>query len=665
MRRVGSWLISSDEPFTLRRLAGSAGSLADNARFQNLRSRFANDSIFIYFDTDAARRGWLVEMQRQAERSEAAGASGQADAEAGREPSDASAAGEEDEQAAEVEPRRGEEALVIAPNPAPPLGVVVGTERETKGAPASDAERAAAGEEAAGRDGQDEAQGREAPMIDGEPMQSAPPTEAQVAGRHLSAMLGGLFGGIPRLPGAVAAGLSVEGGSFALRVAVENSPAGPSGLIPFLPNIVAGPPIAVETSAAAPASNGILFVTTLDWVRIFDSIVGTADNAATEAEDAPGSADEVGPPAAGPPPSARGAEGDKPPTAEARLALIEKVLGFSLRRDLLPSLGHEVAVSMPFDIFTRRAGAGRLRAEEGAGGKEGEEDAEDAPEPGFVAIVTLNDPDRVRPLVPKLALLLGFAGAAQAAEKRAGYEINTLGSFAYSILGRFLVVSDEPSHVRHAVDAYARGETLAQTDAYRDSTAWQPAQRLAHAYVSPEMMASLIRESKRMAEGSEDPLVISTLPQLDLEPEPITFAAAGDGDVLIHELRLPFSLGRAYAATAVIASREGSNISAETMASAALDSIYYAQLSYKARQDRGRYGTLEELIAEGLVEKSFVRRDDYRIELTAIGDRFEVTATPVNYGKTGRRSFYVDQSGVVRGANHKGRPATAADPPVN
>ena len=44
--------------------------------------------------------------------------------------------------------------------------------------------------------------------------------------------------------------------------------------------------------------------------------------------------------------------------------------------------------------------------------------------------------------------------------------------------------------------------------------------------------------------------------------------------------------------------------------------------------------------------------------------RFELAATPVEYGKTGRRSFFVDQSAVLRGDDHGGAPAGASDNPV-
>lgn len=42
-------------------------------------------------------------------------------------------------------------------------------------------------------------------------------------------------------------------------------------------------------------------------------------------------------------------------------------------------------------------------------------------------------------------------------------------------------------------------------------------------------------------------------------------------------------------------------------------------------------------------------------------DGFELVATPAEYGKSGRRSFYLDSTGILRGDDKKGAVATAAD----
>jgi type II secretory pathway pseudopilin PulG len=45
-------------------------------------------------------------------------------------------------------------------------------------------------------------------------------------------------------------------------------------------------------------------------------------------------------------------------------------------------------------------------------------------------------------------------------------------------------------------------------------------------------------------------------------------------------------------------------------------------------------------------------------------DTFALTASPKEYGKTGRRSFFLDSTGVLRGDDKKGAVASYSDPPI-
>ena len=96
------------------------------------------------------------------------------------------------------------------------------------------------------------------------------------------------------------------------------------------------------------------------------------------------------------------------------------------------------------------------------------------------------------------------------------------------------------------------------------------------------------------------------------------------------------------------------------------------QERFKATVGQGKYGTLEELLSatplneRGMsFEKDELEKSPYKIEVTSAGDKFQATATPKTYGKASRRSFFIDESGVLRGADHKGEPATADDPTVD
>jgi hypothetical protein len=95
-----------------------------------------------------------------------------------------------------------------------------------------------------------------------------------------------------------------------------------------------------------------------------------------------------------------------------------------------------------------------------------------------------------------------------------------------------------------------------------------------------------------------------------------------------------------------------------------LHALASAEATYKETKGDGRFGLLEELIAENFISKDMLQRYGYRIEVTVSGNGYEVTAVPVEYGKTGRMSYFLDQTGTLRGGDHGGGPATISDKPV-
>lgn len=647
IKRAGSWLITSEKQFTPDRLRGEGGaSLAENARFQALRNRFSSEQLFVYFDTDRAQQGWTLTMQQEQEARARAQAAAKANAPAPDE-ADIPTLGP-GPTATPSESRVTNEIAVIPPADEQKIEATAGAGLEVQ---------------AGGRDPAEEllkdvqpiemqtAEG--VPEMEGDvtitaPVAPPPPSEEQLAARRMERLMRNLWGGVPRLPGAVAAAVGLEGGTLALRMAVENTASGPVNLIPFLPNVISGAPVTTEAAQVAPADGEIFFSASLDWAQIFNAVLGTAkeNSGSPELRQARGRGDVLAE-----------AEGDgegKPASPEESLAEMEKFFGFKIREDFLPTLGGEVAVSLPLDGFVRGFRM-NPKAEE-----------EKEAEPGLVAIVALNDADKARRLMPRVLALFGLAplGAQAEVEKREGFEIRNAGGFAYAFINNFLVAGQLP-HVRHAADSAAAHRTLASTNGYRDATAWQARQKLVQAFVSEGLMRHTVEESKKQAGGSTDPVVLALLAQLEVPPEAASLATTNEGDIVLHELRLPLNLIKVFSAGAMIGMKEAPVIGTEMSAAYALRNIRDAEEVFSSKEGRQRFGTLEELLAEDLMEKGYVERLDYKFEVNALGDKFEATATPKNYGKTGRRSFFVDETGVIRAADHKGKPATAQDPPID
>jgi hypothetical protein len=76
-------------------------------------------------------------------------------------------------------------------------------------------------------------------------------------------------------------------------------------------------------------------------------------------------------------------------------------------------------------------------------------------------------------------------------------------------------------------------------------------------------------------------------------------------------------------------------------------------------------GLLSAELVAGTVEGYALR---YRIVPSGEGNvdtQFELAATPAEYGKGGKRSFYMSETGKLRGGDKLGAPATAADPLID
>ncbi|HEY6333014.1 MAG TPA: hypothetical protein VI756_27065 [Blastocatellia bacterium] len=91
-------------------------------------------------------------------------------------------------------------------------------------------------------------------------------------------------------------------------------------------------------------------------------------------------------------------------------------------------------------------------------------------------------------------------------------------------------------------------------------------------------------------------------------------------------------------------------------------SLAQAEQRYQA-ESGGEYGSLDQLKEKGYwTDPSGGQLNRYRFEVGLRPHGFEATAVPEKYGVTGNRSFYVDESQTLHGADKAGAKATASDP---
>lgn len=109
----------------------------------------------------------------------------------------------------------------------------------------------------------------------------------------------------------------------------------------------------------------------------------------------------------------------------------------------------------------------------------------------------------------------------------------------------------------------------------------------------------------------------------------------------------------------------------EAAAISTLRTIYKAQEGY--RQRWGSYASLGKLQDTGAVDVKFRRestarlRSGYCFTFRVYSDRWNATAVPAGPGKTGKRSFYIDQTGTIRSLPYESdsdSPADANSPPL-
>ena len=155
------------------------------------------------------------------------------------------------------------------------------------------------------------------------------------------------------------------------------------------------------------------------------------------------------------------------------------------------------------------------------------------------------------------------------------------------------------------------------------------------------------------------------LTRLSTTPQPITYSLSNEGYGPFHELHIPKNLVLMAVAGISGEINPPPMIANERGAISSLYMISNAQYRYKGSKGNGSFGTLEQLIAEQMVSKELLENSGYKFDLTVSGEGFEVTAVPVEYGKTGIRSFFMDKTFAIRGGDRNGAPATSSDPHIS
>ena len=472
-----------------------------------------------------------------------------------------------------------------------------------------------------------------------QPKEGPTPDPTSIA---LSSLGSSLFGGESTWPDAIGLALSYEGESLDLRALLINAPGERNDAIPFWPHIIPGTAMAPESPNIFPATTELFATMSLDLPQIYAEMSKPVTLNVNKYGRVPSNEVE----------------------AESPFKTIENRLQINIKDELLPLLGSEIAVGLPMEGLNIAGIPGP-----GDPAQRKKENAQDqsSAEKGPILAIAVKDRERLRALMPKLIDALGFKGVSQFAqtERRDDTELVSYANlFAYAFVGNFLVLSSDPATTRHVVDSYLKQETLSSDMHFRAYTRWQPRPLHGQFYISPALMEGYAKFAAQPTQFMGDQMR-ALLTRLSTVAQPITYSLSNEGQGPLHELHLPKNLVVMLVAGISGEVNPPPMLQNERMAIGLMYSIARAEENYKNKQGGGSCGTLEDLFAAELISKEIVEKSGYKFDVTVSGDKFEVSAVPLEYGKTGRLSLFIDHTRVIRGGDRNGAIATASDTPIN
>jgi hypothetical protein len=461
----------------------------------------------------------------------------------------------------------------------------------------------------------------------------------QIYATNLYGLLYAFDSGESEWPDGVGFALSYEGDSFDLRALLVNQAGEKSDAIPFMAMLIPGPPVSLEAPNVFPADTELMATMSLDLPQLYAMLSKPR-----------------------PKPQLITSHGkvvvDK--ESESPYAEFEKRAKINIKNDLLPIIGSEVAIRLPM----KNMGAFGLPT---VAPPSTPQTIKEEPNSSPVVAIAIKDREAMRALMPKVIEGLGFKGAGAFAqtERREDTEIvSYVNAFSYAFVGNFLVISGDPATTRYVVDSYLKHETLAADVQFRNSTRWQPRPQQGQLYISPALMEGYKiwaeQPSTRVSEQTR-----AFLTRASSVAQPITYSLSNEGLGPLHEVHIPKNLVLMAVAGLSGESNPPQTIQNERMAIGLMYSIAFAEHQYKKQKGNGSYGTLEQLIDAELISKEPIDRSGYKFELTLSGNSFEVSAVPLEYGKGGTLSLFIDHTTILRGADRNGGTATVSDPPIS
>jgi hypothetical protein len=323
-----------------------------------------------------------------------------------------------------------------------------------------------------------------------------------------TAYTAGAMAALTGMPSAIAIGGSISGETATVRASMVNGSRQGVGLIPSLFSSLAsaaqpGHPMA---GGFASADADVFVDVMLDWDKLFDAIQTMLAMFASSFG------------------HSENANANALPQTDI-LGMAEASLGFSIKHDLIPTLGGELAFSL--------SGLSRTLSP-----KQAIANGAKPASPRFTLMVALKDPANFEKLIARIFNRSTSAPSQFTRTPYRGVGISANKSFAYAIVNGFFIAGGSAAQVRRAIDAQATGVSLSSTEAFK-SAFGSAQQAILQAYVSPVLSNQLFESLSKEAVRSDASAPTASAAQQRM---PIAVQLVADNDGMIIEARLPTNL---------------------------------------------------------------------------------------------------------------------------
>jgi hypothetical protein len=323
-----------------------------------------------------------------------------------------------------------------------------------------------------------------------------------------TAYTAGAMAALTGMPSAIAIGGSISGETATVRASMVNGSRQGVGLIPSLFSSLAsaaqpGHPMA---GGFASADADVFVDVMLDWDKLFDAIQTLLAMFASSFG------------------HSENANANALPQTDI-LGMAEASLGVSIKHDLIPTLGGELAFSL--------SGLSRTLSP-----KQAIANGAKPASPRFMLMVALKDPANFEKLIARVFNRSTSAPSQFTRTPYRGVGISANKNFAYAIVNGFFIAGGSAAQVRRAIDAQATGVSLSSTEAFK-SAFGSAQQAILQAYVSPVLSNQLFESLSKEAVRSDASAPTASAAQQRM---PIALQLVADNDGMIMEARLPTNL---------------------------------------------------------------------------------------------------------------------------